>query len=559
MTLQQAELPSATVAGEPANVAEFVARWAQRRPAAVAVIEQATGRRITFGELGRNVAAIAAGLRQRGICNGARAILAIKPGLEFVELVFAMFHAGAVPVVLDPGMGRRNLLACIAEARAEALVGIPLAHALSLRHRGAFAGLKQRVTVGRRWLWGGCTLAQLRATKGGDQHPPRTQPQDTAAVLFTSGATGVPKGVVYTHGILARQTTMIRDAYGIAPGEVDVACFALFALFSVAMGVTIVLPRMDFSRPGSADPAVICRAVREHNATMSFASPVVWRRVGAWLEQHDERLPGLRRVLIAGAAVPFRTLEQLAGRIAPGGLVHTPYGATESLPVSSTSSAEVLGETRARTLQGAGVCVGKPLPGVAVKVIRIHDGPLPELAQARECATGEVGEVLVQSATTTRSYFGRPEADARSKVRDGAGFWHRMGDTGWLDGQGRLWYCGRVAHTVWTRAGALYPEQVEGVFAAHGGVARCALVGVGNKGEQEPVLVVEQAAAAAPTLADELLALARGNEATRAVKRVLFHPSLPVDVRHNAKIDREALARWAAAALDAHETRVAVR
>ncbi|MCC6465144.1 MAG: AMP-binding protein [Planctomycetes bacterium] len=544
MTLQQAELPTVAVA-EPANVAEFVAEWAQRRPAATAAIEQATGRRISFGELGRNVAAIAAGLRARGICNGMRAVLAIKPGIEFVELVYAMFHAGAVPVVLDPGMGRKNLLACIAEARAEALVGIPLAHALSLRHRRAFGGLKHRVTVGRRWLWGGCTLAQLRATQDGDRSPPRTQPGDVAAVLFTSGATGVPKGVIYTHGILARQTTMIRDAYGIQPGEVDVACFALFALFSVAMGVTIVLPAMDFSRPGRADPAVICQAVREHKATMAFASPAVWRKVGPWLEQRGETLPGLRRVLIAGAAVPFRTLEQLAGRIAPGGLVHTPYGATESLPVSTISSAEVLGETRSRTLQGAGVCVGQPLPGVSVRVIAVYDGPLADLGKARECRTGQVGEILVQSATTTRGYFGRPEADARSKIRDGEGFWHRMGDTGWLDELGRLWYCGRVAHTVWTSAGPLFPEQVEGVFAAQAGVARCALVGVGARGAQDPVLVVERSPGSA--LAEgELLALAALQPAAAAVTQVLFHPSLPVDVRHNAKIDREALSRWAA-------------
>jgi acyl-CoA synthetase (AMP-forming)/AMP-acid ligase II len=453
-------------------------------------------------------------------------------------------------------MGKSNLLKCIEEAQAEALVGIPIAHALSVRYRKAFRTVTRRVTVGRRWFWGGETYRSMvrRTVKGSE--PALTYADDTAAILFTSGATGVPKGVIYTHGIFVAQTEMIRDTYGIEPGEVDVACFALFALFSVAMGVTVVLPEMDFSRPGSIDPAKLAKAVTDHKATMSFASPAVWRKVGPHLLDNDLRLPTLKRILVAGAAVPYQTLAQLHDRIAPEGDIHTPYGATESLPFSTIAASEVLRETRYETQCGRGVCVGKPVERVKAKVVRITDGPIEDITQARELATEEVGEIIVCSPVTTQQYFSRPEANDRAKIRDGAGVWHRMGDTGWFDEQGRLWYCGRVAHTVWTEHGPLFPEQVEGVFNNHNAVDRSALVGVGDKGAQQPVVVIELHGGHIPErdllsrIENELLAMAQAHALTRQVKTVLFHKGFPVDVRHNAKIDRDVLRVWATKQLE---------
>lgn len=556
-----------SVAAAPvrANVSRFIAEQAAQRPLATAVIEQRTGASITFGELAQRVENVAFGFTQVGISNGAHTILAVKPGIDFVVCVFALFRAGAVPVVVDPGMGKRSLLKCIAQAEPSALVGIPLAHALSLRYRGAFRSVKHRVTVGRRWLWGGATLRELQSRTVTGSNPASTHWHDTAAILFTSGATGDPKGVVYHHGVFVEQVRMIQQAYGIQPGEVDCACFALFGLFSIAMGVTVVLPDMDFSRPASADPARIAAAIADHKATMAFASPAVWRALTPWLESNNQRLETLRRVLIAGAAVPHATLAQLKPRIAEGGEIFTPYGATESLPLASIGAAEVLGETRHDTCNGKGVCVGKPLPDVQVKVVQIVDGPVAALDETQDCAPGEVGEILVSSAVTTRGYYKNYDADMRSKIRADASeaaartqgkvpskLWHRMGDTGWLDDKGRLWYCGRVSHTVWTQQGPLFPEQVEGVFNNHNAVSRSALVGLGDKGAQEPVVVVELHGGLPPgndlkqRIETELLQMAQAHNLTRQVKRVLFHAGLPVDARHNAKIDREALAKWAA-------------
>jgi olefin beta-lactone synthetase len=330
---------------------------------------------------------------------------------------------------------------------------------------------------------------------------------------------------------------------------------------------------MDFSRPGSIDPARLVNAVNEHKATISFASPAVWRKVGPYLLDNDLRLPTLKRILVAGAAVPYQTLAQLHDRIAPGGDIHTPYGATESLPFSTIAASEVLRETRFDTQCGKGVCVGRLIDRVQAKVVRITDGPIENFSEVDELPAGEVGEIIVSSPVTTQEYFNRPEATSRAKIRSAgetpaasaAGTaalrWHRMGDTGWFDEQGRLWYCGRVAHTVWTDEGPLFPEQVEGVFNNHNAVDRSALVGVGEKGRQQPVIVIELHGGLIPErdllsrIEDELLAMAQQHELTRQVKTALFHKGFPVDVRHNAKIDREGLAGWAKAELQKRASR----
>ena len=555
MTISEAELPvranSAHAEAPRCNISDFIFDQAKLRPDQAAVIEHATGRKVTFGELAQRIENITFGLTQLGICNGARAVFAVKPGIEFVETVFALFRAGAVPVVVDPGMGVDNMLKCIEEAEPTALVGIPMAHMLSKFKSSAFRTVSQRVTVGRRWAWGGETLDKLRGRKVTGSNPAPTHADDTAAILFTSGATGVPKGVVFQHRVFVGQTEMIRDAYDIQPGEIDVPCFALFALFSVAMGVTIVLPDIDFSKPGKASPAKVVDAINAHHATMSFGSPAVWKRVGPYLEQTGVTLPTVKRILIAGAPVPYSTLAMFKGKLAPEGDLHTPYGATESLPFSSISASEILGETSIDTACGGGTCVGKPLPGVEAKVIRLVDGPIASIDDLEELPAGKVGEIIVRSPVTTREYFNRPENTKLAKITDGATIWHRMGDTGYFDAAGRLWFCGRAGHRVETPLGTLYPIQIEAIFNNHDAVSRSALVGLGDRPNEVPVVVVELHDGHIPAkdlrdrIRNELLMMAQAHEKTKQIKHVLFHEGLPVDVRHNAKINRDALKHWA--------------
>src|SRR6185437_6154105 len=286
-----------------------------------------------------------------------------------------------------------------------------------------------------------------------------------------------------------------------------------------------------------------------------FGSPAVIQRVGRYAIGDGVKLPTLRRVISAGAPVPWQAIQRFAALLPDGVQLHTPYGATESLPVCSIGSDEILRETRLRTAEGAGVCVGRPVEGMTVKIIRISDEPISTWKEDLEVPAGEIGEIIVQGPVVTSSYWHRPESTALAKISDHihGGFYHRMGDLGYVDASGRVWFCGRKSQRVVTPEGTLFTIPCEGVFNAHPAVYRTALVGVTRNGTREPVLCVEREKEATSLsdedLCRELLALGARHPHTCRIQTVLFHPSFPVDIRHNAKIFREKLAVWAAGQL----------
>jgi acyl-CoA synthetase (AMP-forming)/AMP-acid ligase II len=537
--------------GLNANVSRHLDREAVDRPEAAA-LKIPRGRHrdgqidylaLSFAELAREAAAWSARLAAGGVRRGDRALVMVRPGLPLIAAIFGLFRLGAVPVVIDPGMGLKNFLACVARTRPRALVGIPLAQAIGKIFRPQFRGVECRIAVSGR--------LDARLDAAADRsavfpEPVSSAPNDPAAILFTSGSTGAPKGVRYEHGMFEAQIASIRETYGIAPGEVDLPLLPVFALFNPALGMTTIVPEIDPRRPAAVDPAKIVQAIRQEGVTNSFGSPTLWRIIGAYCNERRITLPTLRRVLCAGAPVPA-DLWNSARAFLSHGRLESPYGATEALPVSSIGGDEALAAL-AETAGAQGAPVGRPLRGVEVRIAAVVDGSIPNLAQARLLPAGEVGEVLVGGAFVTREYDSLPEATAAAKVRDGERVLHRMGDCGCLDAQGRLWFCGRRAERVVTPEGPLDTEPVERIFRAHPRAARCALVGLGPRGAQTPALAVEAGVRGktARLLADELRALALSHPHTASIKLFFFHPRFPLDVRHQAKIHRLTLARWAA-------------
>jgi acyl-CoA synthetase (AMP-forming)/AMP-acid ligase II len=223
--------------------------------------------------------------------------------------------------------------------------------------------------------------------------------------------------------------------------------------------------------------------------------------------------------------------------------------------VASIGSKEILAETRHQTDAGAGVCVGRPVPGLEARVIRITDEPISVWDEALTLPADEIGEIAVRANHATRTYFDLPAATALAKIPDSASnsFFHRMGDLGYFDTQGRLWFCGRKAHRVETPEGAMFTIPCEAVFNTDPRIFRTALVGVRRNGRMTGVLCVELESAARnesqDAIRDALRKLGAMHEHTRRIDTFLFHPAFPVDVRHNAKIFREKLAVWAASQL----------
>ncbi|HEL4834118.1 fatty acid CoA ligase family protein [Stenotrophomonas sp. C4297] len=546
----------------PCNIAARLPELARERPHQIAI--RCPGRRgagngmaaydvtLDYRQLDARSDAMAAGLAGYGIGRGVRTVVMVRPSPEFFLLMFALFKLGAVPVLVDPGIDKRALKQCLDEAQPQAFIGIPLAHVARLVLRWAPSAARL-VTVGRRLGWGGTTLAALeRAGANGGPMLAATDGEDMAAILFTSGSTGVPKGVVYRHRHFVGQIQLLGSAFGMEAGGVDLPTFPPFALFDPALGLTSVIPDMDPTRPAQADPARLHDAIQRFGVTQLFGSPALMRV----LARHGRPLPTVTRVTSAGAPVPPDVVATIRSLLPADAQFWTPYGATECLPVAVVEGRE-LERTRAATEAGAGTCVGNVVEPNEVRIIAIDDAPLADWSQARVLATGEVGEITVAGPTATDSYFNRPQATAAAKIRetlaDGSTrIVHRMGDVGYFDAQGRLWFCGRKTHRVETAQGPLYTEQVEPVFNTVPGVARTALVGVGPAGAQVPVLCVElqRGQSDSPALREALRAQATLRLPEANLQHVLMHPAFPVDIRHNAKIGREKLAVWASAELE---------
>jgi acyl-CoA synthetase (AMP-forming)/AMP-acid ligase II len=371
-------------------------------------------------------------------------------------------------------------------------------------------------------------------------------PAEACYLPFTSGSTGLAKAVLCTHGMVRAQARLVGEACGWREGMRVVMCYAPFVPFALADGLTAILPEMDFSRPAAARPEDIAEAVRAHRAEYAFASPIVWMRLARHGERARLALPTLRHAVAAGAPVPPGLHSRLLALMHPDGRLLTPYGATEAMPLT-TADTRALEGTWPASRSGDGTCVGRPLPGIRLEVIRVTDGAIPAWTDDLRVPGGVVGEIVAGGPVVSPSYPDLPAETARAKIRSDGELLHRTGDLGHLDGEGRLWFCGRKAHRIETGEGMLAPVALENIFNQHPAVFRSAVVGVGPRGVQTPVACVELEHRVAFTrgLEAELAALADPTRFRGVVTRFLPHRGFPVDPRHNSKIRRDALAAWA--------------
>lgn len=534
------------------NVARFLPEQAAQQPDAVALLAPIGGgigtpiryKKKTYSELEAEANATALLMREKGIRQGSRVLLMVRPGVDLIRVTFGLFKLGAVPIVIDPGMGLKSFRRCVAHSKPDALVGIPLAQAVSYVFRKEFKSVAVRITAGTSGFDKEISLIAKRA----ESILTRTLASDPAAILFTSGSTGAPKGVCYEHGMFEAQVRLLREHYGIRPGEVDLPMLPIFALFNPALGMTTVIPQINPSRPATVEPERIVRAILQNNVTNSFGSPVLWGRIASWCRAHKQPLPSLRRVLMAGAPVPPSLMRDFSPYL-PAGEIHTPYGATECLPLSSIAAREILDETALLTEMGKGMCVGRELPGMEVQIVRSVEGYIKQLAEAERLPAGEIGEIIATGPSVTKAYDGLADATARAKLTDERGrIWHRMGDVGYRDSKGRIWFCGRQSEVVKTAGGLLYPACCEAIFNQHERVQRTALIGIGPD-KAIPAIVVEphpsffpKSAFARNQFTAELKALGKRTLFTARITQFFFESHLPVDVRHNAKIHRGELA-----------------
>ena len=549
-----------------ANICQHLNTAAQTMPTelAVAVQHAKQGRfdyqEIDFIGLHQQSDMIAKGLLQFGITRGMKAVLMVTPSLEFFSLTFALFKAGIIPILVDPGMGINNLKQCFEESRPDVFIGIPKAH-IARRILGWGKGsVKHLINVGgsglQRWLANAISLETIIEIGRNQAQPLKIallERDEMAAILFTSGSTGTPKGVVYSHGMFEAQISALKHDYGITPGERDLATFPLFSLFGPALGMASIVPDMDASKPISANPANLFAAIDQYQCSNMFVNPALLERLGQAGEQTQHKLTSIKRVISAGAPATISSIKRFSQMLNPQVEVLNSYGATESLPISMIGS-HALFATSELTDQGKGICVGKPIQSVSVDIIAVTDAAQPEWVKVNKLSANQIGEIVVSGPMVSQAYYQRQHATDLAKINDGDRVIHRMGDVGYIDDHGLLWMCGRKGHIVDATRGKqrlkrFYTLPCERVFNTHPQVKRSAIVGVNVNGDMVPVLCVELrkgiVCSTSKILYQELMALAQQYPHTEGIGRFLIHPDFPVDVRHNAKIFREKLAIWA--------------
>jgi len=539
------------------NIAQTLTESARVLGDQVGLIEAASGTRLSFRELARRSDSYAHLLRKKGIEPGARVMLMVKLSADFICLSFALFKIGAPVILIDPGMGYKNLLRCIEGVRPAVFIGIPKAHLFRVLFRKPFATVKHSICCGKSFGLFGPDISKQAQHDYGDYPTYKATSDDLAAIIFTTGSTGPPKGVRYEHSIFQAQLRLIRDCYGIGPGQVDQPAFPLFALFSTALGATAVIPDMDPTRPAKVNPLHFVESIEKYGVTYSFGSPAIWNVISRYCSEKDRRLKTLNKVLMAGAPVSGELISRMQKVLQPEASIHTPYGATESLPIVSIEGEEIVGTTWQYTRLGKGTCVGRPLPGIEIAILPISDTVIPSFKRESFLETDSIGEIIVRGDVVTRAYENNDKENQMAKIQEGNTFWHRMGDVGYLDKEGRLWFCGRRAHRVVTESKngmeTLFTIPCEAIFNNHPDVFRSALVGVRDGDNRTfPVMIIEpekESSMAASQLLIEMKELGKNEPLTAKIDHYLVHLDFPVDIRHNAKIFREKLSAWAATEL----------
>lgn len=533
------------------NIAKKLTEIAVQKGDKVGLIEAKSGKRLTFAEIDSLSNNYASHLKAKGVTTGDRVMLMVKPSAEFICLTFALFKIGSPVILIDPGMGYKNLLRCIEGVKPKIFIGIPKAHIFRKLFPKPFATIEKSFCCGFSFGLLGPDITRIGKTNDQDCQIYSPASDDLAAIIFTTGSTGPPKGVRYEHEIFAAQLRLIRDYYKIGAEDIDQPAFPLFALFSTALGACAVIPDMDATRPAKVNARKFVHSLKKNGVTYSFGSPALWNVVSKYCQAHDIVLSSVKQILMAGAPVSGELIGRVAAILPEDAVIHTPYGATESLPIVSMEGREILDTTWPRTREGEGTCVGRPLPGISIGVIPISDDVIETLEEVDFLHPGKIGEIIVKGDVVTRAYENNPGETALAKIQDGKFLWHRMGDTGYMDDIGRLWFCGRRGHRVIAREGVYFTIPCEAIPNNHQAVFRSALVGVDDgsvTGHKVPVMIVEkkkESDISESKLLEEVKKLCNSHSLTENIHHFLLHPDFPVDIRHNAKIFREKLSVWA--------------
>lgn len=502
--------------------------------------------KITFSGLTGRIDQYASFLLQAGVREKTKTIVLVSPGIELFALVYALLRIGAIPIMIDPGMGYRAMVLSLSSCGAEAFIGISKSHVLRVIYRKAFKSVKHYFSSGRFFIPGAMKIPE-RAKKMKSDYP-RSTPgiDDTAAIFYTSGSTGPAKPVVYTVRMLQAQIAYMKNHFKYCPDDVDLCTFPLIGLLVLSHGISVVFADMDMTRPGKAKPDKIIQNLHRYSCTSMFCSPMILEKITFYGRSNKILIPALSKVFTAGAPVSPALLKDFRDLLLEAAIVHTPFGSTEALSVTDITDLELISLYDETLANIEGMCVGSSLDEIELKIIDIKDEPIEHIDDCFILSEGTVGEIIVTGPNVSQEYYYLDEANRMLKIADRIEGvkWHRTGDLGRMDAEGRIWFYGRKSHRVESIFGRHFTIPCEAVFNKHPDVRRSALVGITQGNDIIPAICIElkDHKLRSEDLKKELIALADGYDHTNCISRIFFIRKFPVDPRHNAKINRELLA-----------------
>jgi olefin beta-lactone synthetase len=510
------------------NIANLFSQQAKRSPNAVAIMDTKPGRErsITFAELEQSSARIATLLTQKGLQKGDAVLVFQTISIELYSVLGALFRLGLIAVFVDPSAGMKRLEQCCSLYSIKGLIASPKAHLLRVVSR-TLRNIPIKFSTDF-WLPGATPLSvaktlELTEAIACDVNTP-------ALMTFTSGSTGQPKAGVRTHGFLIAQHRTLAKNLDLRAGELDVSTLPIFVLANLASGVSSLIPNADLRSPGRVNAAPIVQQLHQHQPTSLSASPAFLERLIGHCEMSGDKLSSLQKIFTGGAPVFPHVLEKMS-HVAPNAEITAVYGSTEAEPIAHIAWSEMKASDKQIMLNGKGLLAGKPVTDISLRILKDQWGrPLEGVTRATFdqliLPSMQVGEIVIQGEHVLHGYLnGMGEEETKFTV-DGLR-WHRTGDAGYFDNEGRLWLLGRCSAKIEDQHGILYPFAAECAVYQHAGVKRAAAV----LHEGKRLLVVEPRPNEHPNL-DALkvsLAWAKFDDI-----RLM---ALPVDQRHNAKID----------------------
>jgi acyl-CoA synthetase (AMP-forming)/AMP-acid ligase II/pimeloyl-ACP methyl ester carboxylesterase len=528
--------------------------------ASITIDKNLLGKEVTFGEFGKRVFNFERGLSELNLLPKERVLFLSPINDEVIALSLAVIGRGGIPVFVDPGIGIKRLRLCIEKANCVATVLSPKARLLySLIGRNE--KLKFVVITKERSILSKTTLNFFRKYSTESLPPLPLSEEAPALIAFTSGATGVPKGVVYTHKMMLSQLLAFRETLEVPESGRGLSLLPLFSLYDILLGNTAVFPNFNNAKPMTLDEAYMTKVIKDFRVTHSFGSPTLWNKLATYiLELKGEKVnlrENLQRIYLIGAPVSDAVLEKV-GSLIDKDRVSTPYGSTESLPISNITASTRLTKSDGKAFSAVtgefGTPIGRPFPNTLIKVVKIQEGPIKDLTPLQ---AGEIGELIVAGSQISPEYYNDPLNNSLFKVFDKE-LYHRVGDLCYLDEDNGIYFCGRKNHMVLASLedGTIKPYYsipTERAFLEHSGVARAALVSLYTQQSTKVAgMVIEPKKGEMPksisereSFIAELQRMVAEDPIANTIKHFFFKESFPVDGRHNAKIFRDQLSVWA--------------